>query len=85
MREIHVQKTVQNAANLCAENSAKCVKLIYAKNSAKCVQLICKKQCEMRSEFRGVFCIENWRIFSVFLGKFAKNCMVIFYIFQVFS
>ena len=36
MREIHMQKTVQNAANSCA------------KNSEKCEKFICKKQCEMR-------------------------------------
>ena len=34
MREIEMQKTVQNASNS------------YAKNSVKCVKLICKKQCD---------------------------------------
>ena len=36
MREIHMQKTVRNASNL------------YAKNTAKCVKFMCEKQCEMR-------------------------------------
>ena len=45
-----------------------------------------KKQCDMRSEFRGVFGIEIWRIFSVFFSeKFAENCIAIFYIFLAFS
>ena len=59
MRQISMQKTVQNASNLYAKNSAKCVKFICNKqckmrqtymqnNSAKCVKLVCKKLCEMR-------------------------------------
>ena len=36
MRQIHMQKTLRNAENLCV------------KNSVKCGKFMCKKHCEMR-------------------------------------
>ena len=84
MLQIYLQKTVRNAANLCA------------KNSAKCVKFTCKKHCKMRQihmqkntakcvTFLQIFHI-NFAHFSVFFaGKFAENCMAIFHIFQALS
>ena len=46
MRQIYMQKTLRNALNL------------HAKNTVKCGEFMCKKQCDMRNEFRGVFCQE---------------------------
>ena len=54
LRQIYMQKTVQNAWNWYAKNSANCVKFrckktvriasnLDAKNSANCVKFICKK------------------------------------------
>ena len=60
MREINMQKTLRNAANLCA------------KNSAKCGKFKCKKHCEMRyfsANFPYIFCIWIWRIFQCFLQE----------------
>ena len=70
MREIHMQKT-----------TAKCIKFI-GKNSAKCGKLISKKQCDMRNEFRGVFCIEIWRIFEENLQKVVWQFSIFFKLFH---
>ena len=68
MREMNMQKTVRNAANLCAKNSAKCAKL-KCKKQCEMREINKQNQCDMRSEFCGVFCIEIWRIFSAFFQE----------------
>ena len=64
MREVHMQKTVRNALNS------------YAKNSAKCVKFMCEKHCEMRhfsANFPYFFAYEFGAFFSVFLQEIAGN------------
>ena len=92
MRQIGMQKTVRNASNWYAKNSAKCVKFVLkktvrnasnssAKNTAKYFIFL-----QILLQILRCFLHINMAHFSVFFaGKLTENWMAILYIFQAFS
>ena len=70
MREINMQKTVRNASNLHAKNTAKCVtflQIFLKKKTLKMRQISMQKHREIHFAFRIVFCILISRISHCFL------------------
>ena len=72
MRQINMQKTVRNAANL------------HAKNTAKCGKFTCKKHCEMRQ----IYMQKTLRNAANLHAKNTAKCVTfpqIFYIFFAYE